>query len=499
MIDLTDDAVEFIPSSSSSLQRSSTFNSANQLPTQPSAHPAFQSFAQFPSLPPVPSASASMEELHSYLELLEDEFDENYEPSLRSEDMMSYDSDDGDGHNDLGDGFGEQDDEHSDLTSDNEQHGPSSRASFGNGNSTRNGNTTTEVIDLMDDDEEGFEILAPAPSRIASVPVTQAGVQPSGQFSGQASSQQAAPSAPSVADAAGRPVIAAVRPYAGVMVWCRSCESYHDKQRVWENEGYCRAMYNSLLASGGFNDSTRENGVVSVAPSSSSAQATNSLREPVEETHSSGLHLLAASAAAETSSSMPTSHSSGVEPPSASAVNADGLVDLMESSDSSSDDFLADTQFKRIRRGKRVSSVENRKEELVVSASASCAMSASEEAGVVETTAKPEPVESVPVCEVQESTEAVPESALSRTQSDATTASSRSRSQASATTNGSSCAAPDSTCDRIPLFSASMEAEKMKRTASFAMSESVSADSPEQHTRRRSGSFCDSESPMVSV
>lgn len=41
---------------------------------------------------------------------------------------------------------------------------------------------------------------------------------------------------------------------SGIMVWCHECDSYHDKQRVYDDAGYCPTTYASLVSTGGFSD-----------------------------------------------------------------------------------------------------------------------------------------------------------------------------------------------------------------------------------------------------
>jgi hypothetical protein len=61
---------------------------------------------------------------------------------------------------------------------------------------------------------------------------------------------------------------------AGVMVWCRDCDSFHDKQRVWDDRDYCRATYDSLMMTDGFADILRD-GPAPPATAPGMAAATN--------------------------------------------------------------------------------------------------------------------------------------------------------------------------------------------------------------------------------
>jgi hypothetical protein len=82
----------------------------------------------------------------------------------------------------------------------------------------------------------------------------------------------------------------AARGVSGIMVWCRDCDTFHDKQRVWDDRDYCRDTYESLLATDGFADIVRTHqnrvgfGTLSGAPAtSSSSSAPRGAATPVPE------------------------------------------------------------------------------------------------------------------------------------------------------------------------------------------------------------------------
>jgi len=45
---------------------------------------------------------------------------------------------------------------------------------------------------------------------------------------------------------------------SGIMVWCQVCDSFHDKQHVWDDRDYCPVTYAALLATDGFGDIQRD-------------------------------------------------------------------------------------------------------------------------------------------------------------------------------------------------------------------------------------------------
>jgi len=125
-----------------------------------------------------------------------------------------------------------------------------------------------EVIEL--DDSESEDLGVPAASS-ATVPST-------------ARAPAMTASVPLRASVAGQSIVAvgANAPrLSGIMVWCRECDSYHDKQRVYDDARYCPATYASLVSSDGFADICQEPSVASARGSGNSGAASSSARSSV--------------------------------------------------------------------------------------------------------------------------------------------------------------------------------------------------------------------------
>ena len=94
----------------------------------------------------------------------------------------------------------------------------------------------------------------------------------------------AATAVPQRASVAGQSIVAvgANAPrLSGIMVWCQACDSYHDKQRVYDDVHHCPATYASLVSSDGFADIRQEPSATSVRNGASSGASSSSARSAV--------------------------------------------------------------------------------------------------------------------------------------------------------------------------------------------------------------------------
>jgi len=113
-----------------------------------------------------------------------------------------------------------------------------------------------EVIEL--DDSESEDLGVPVPAATAAV------------------SQRALVAGQSiVAVGANAPRL------SGIMVWCQACDSYHDKQRVYDDVHHCPATYASLVSSDGFADICQEPAATSARNGASSGASSSSARGAV--------------------------------------------------------------------------------------------------------------------------------------------------------------------------------------------------------------------------
>jgi hypothetical protein len=135
---------------------------------------------------------------------------------------------------------------------------------------------SNEVIELPDSDAESDVVV----DRNGAV-VPQVSSMPPSRLSGRGKPVEVHLVATRNSAACGVP---------GIMVWCRDCDTFHDKQRVWDDRDYCRATYDSLLATDGFADIVRTHpnrvgfGTLLGAPAtSSSSSAPCSAATPVPE------------------------------------------------------------------------------------------------------------------------------------------------------------------------------------------------------------------------
>eukprot|EP01032_Pedospumella_encystans_P009609 gene9609-11301_t len=110
-----------------------------------------------------------------------------------------------------------------------------------------------EVIEL--DDSESEDLGVPVPAATAAVPQRSS-------VAGQSI----------VAVGANAPRL------SGIMVWCQACDSYHDKQRVYDDVHHCPATYASLVSSDGFADICQEPPTTSVRNGASSGASSSSAR-----------------------------------------------------------------------------------------------------------------------------------------------------------------------------------------------------------------------------
>jgi hypothetical protein len=74
---------------------------------------------------------------------------------------------------------------------------------------------------------------------------------------------------------------AAIARLSGIMVWCHECDSYHDKQRVWDDVSYCPNTYASLVSTGGFSDIRQDRSSAGSSSATSSARSNGVARMQV--------------------------------------------------------------------------------------------------------------------------------------------------------------------------------------------------------------------------
>jgi hypothetical protein len=235
------------------------------------------------------------------------------------------------------------------------------------------------------------------------------------------------------------------------MVWCRDCDSFHDKQRVWDDRNYCRATYDSLMMTDGFADIVRD-GPVPLAMVHTEAPAT---------AVAAAVHVAAAApaVAARGSALAPVHRVDGIDEEEAewdgvevapraarTATHGSGRIDPDEEAEWDENDATVLPARRAARVARRVTSDEEESERGAEGgASSSSEVRRDTEAG-------------------KQKEEHETSSLATRTQSDATTCSSRSR-----TTAASS---------QMDEGGVEQSVELRKRTA-----EEVSGDSPSKRTR----------------